>query len=107
MDQLNFINESNDQNNSQVVIFQQSSQLMGEIPIAWRIIPLGTGATASVPVDNNATFFVAIANPEIVVNGGIMTIKEFSTPAVAMTAGQTAFITGDAGLGYIVVVKDI
>jgi hypothetical protein len=106
MDQLNFINESNDQNNSQVVVFQQNSRLLDEIPVAWRIIPLGPGATASVPVDNNAAFFVAIANPEIEVNGGIMTIKEFSTPAIAMTAGETAYVTGDADSGYLITVKN-
>ena len=40
---LNFINASNDANNSQVVIFQQNENSPSEIVSAWKIVPVETG----------------------------------------------------------------
>lgn len=95
-EQLNFINSSNDSNNSSIIIFQSSSvSLPRDFASAWQIISLKAGEAKSVPIPANGKFYAAIAKPEIVVDEGILTIKEFSSSAVAISAGQTGVINGD------------
>ncbi|MDB4919328.1 hypothetical protein [Mucilaginibacter sp.] len=98
MDELNFINNSSDQNNSSIVIFQPSVQSLVET--AWLVVSLNAGAVKSVPVTADTQFHVAIINPEITVNGGVMKIGALSAPAVSMVSGQTAYITGESDSGY-------
>jgi hypothetical protein len=105
MDELNFINNSNDANNSQVVIFQQNDLLPGGSEVAVHLISLSKGSTTSVPVAADGNFHVAVITPAITVNGGVMKIKEISTPAVLMKASQTASISGDSDLGYVISVE--
>lgn len=105
MDKLNFINNSNDANNSQVVIFQQNDSLPGGPEVAVHLISLSKGATASVPVAADGEFHVAVITPAITVNGGVMKIDEISTPAVLMKAGQTGSISGDSDSGYQISVE--
>jgi hypothetical protein len=105
MDELNFINNSNDTNNSQVVIFQQNDSFSEGPEVALHLISLSPGETASVPVATDGEFHVAVINPAITVNGGVMKIGEISTPAVLMKAGQTASISGDGDSGYVISVE--
>ncbi|SHM27102.1 hypothetical protein [Mucilaginibacter sp. OK098] len=105
MDELNFINNSNDANNSQVVIFQQNNSLPDGLEVAVHLISLSKGSTASVPVAADVEFHVAVITPAITVNGGVMKIEEISTPAVLMKAGQTASISGDSDSGYVISVE--
>lgn len=95
MDGLNFINNSNDKNNSSIVIFQSSASLPREYASAWQIISLSAGESKSVPVPSGGKFHISIIKPEVVVNDGVLTIKEFSSQAVAISAGQTGVIDGD------------
>lgn len=105
MSVLNFINNSNDSNNSQIVIFRGTEQSPNDMPVAWDIFSLPSGDAKSVPAADGAQFYVAIVNPEITVNGSILKINEFSAPAVAMKTGQTATVTGDADAGYQICVE--
>jgi len=105
MNNLNFINSSTDQNNSHVVIFQQDVFTPGGLTVAWRVVSLETGDCAKIPVSDDAEFYVSVANPEIVVNDGLMTIKEFSTPVVSMKGGQIARVAGDSASGYMITVE--
>ncbi len=95
MDNLNFINSSSDKNNSQIVIFQQNAQLPDEFATAWHTLNLDAGASASVPADSAAKYYVSILTPDVAVEGG----------AVAIKAGQTAHIRGDANKGYTITVE--
>jgi hypothetical protein len=95
MDGLNFINSSNDSNNSSIIIFQSSVSLPGDFAPAWQIISLSSGESKSVPVPSGGKFHISIIKPEVVVNDGVLTIKEFSSPAVAISAGQTGIVNGD------------
>jgi hypothetical protein len=104
MSTLNFINNSNDSNNSQIVIFQGGEQSPDEIATAWDTFTLTSGNTKSVPADDGQ-FYVAIVNPEVSVSNGVLKINEFSAPAVAMKTGQTASVTGDADAGYQICVE--
>ena len=105
MDELNFINNSNDANNSQIVIFQQNVSLPGGYEAALHLVSLSPGSTTSVPVPSDVNFHVAVITPAITVNGGVMKIEEISTPAVLMKAGQTASISGDSDSGYEISVE--
>jgi len=105
MDELNFINNSNDTNNSQIVIFQQNDSLPGGYQAALHMISLSKGSTTSVPVAADGEFHVAVITPAITVNGGVMKIEEISTPAVLMKAGRTASISGDSDSGYEISVE--
>jgi len=105
MNNLNFINSSTDQNNSHVVIFQKNVSSPGGQTVAWRVVSLERGGSAKIPVLKGPEFFVSVANPEIEVKDGLMTIKEFSTPVVSMKGGQIARITGDAIAGYKITVE--
>ncbi|MDB5088883.1 MAG: hypothetical protein JWR09_2877 [Mucilaginibacter sp.] len=107
MDELNFINNSNDANNSQIVIFQQNVSDTDELeaPVSLHLVSVKTGSSASVPVAAAGKFHVAIITPEITVVDGIMRIEEISTPAVLMKAGQTASISGDSDSGYEISVE--
>ena len=107
MEELNFINNSTDTNNSQIVIFGQNDTGTDEAvaPVTLHIFSLNSGDSVSLPVKTNGEFHVAIITPEITVNDGIMTIKEISSPVVLMNVGQTAAISGDADSGYEIFVE--
>lgn len=105
MNNLNFINSSNDQHNSNVVIFQQGVSIPNNFDTAWRFVCLEAGGSARIPISPGAEFFVSVANPKIVVENGLMTMKEFSTAAVPMKGGQIARITGDQASGYVITVE--
>ena len=105
MDGLNFINQSNDTNNSSIVIFEPNVGATNKLVTAWHVVTLPPGATANVAAKANTLYHAAVINPEISVSGGILTMKEISSPAVTIKAGQTAAITGDAASGYTIAVK--
>lgn len=100
MSDLNFINNSNDSNNSQIVIFEAEAASSSKFEAAWRSLSLTPGAKSKVPVAENGEFYVSVVSPEATFNGELMTINEQSSPAVKISAGQTAIITGDANSGY-------
>ncbi len=105
MDGLNFINQSNDKNNSSIVIFESNAGVNNKLAAAWHIVTLPPGAKANVAAKADTVYHAAVINPEISVNGGLMTIKEVTSPAVTIKAGQTAAITGDATSGYVIAIK--
>lgn len=98
MGQLNFINNSTDQNNAHIVIFEAGST--SKLAIASHFLSLASGAKSNIQVAENTKFYVSIISPEVAFDGGIMTIKEQSTPAVEINAGQTAIVSGDLKSGY-------
>jgi len=98
MSQINIINNSTDQNNSQVVIFEATSN--SKFATAAHFFSLTSGAKSIIPVAENTKFYVSIISPEITFDGGIMTIQEHSSPAVEINADQTAVISGDLQSGY-------
>lgn len=105
MDDLNIINSSNDKNNSGVVIFEPNAGPHSKLATAWHIVTVPSGATANIPAKSGIEYHASVINPEISVNGGILTMKEISSPSVTIKAGQTGIITGDATSGYTIAVK--
>jgi len=84
--QLNFINRSNDTNNSQVVIFQKNaSDNVDEVPVAWKVIE-NCG-----PSDNHAFTFPASLEIAAIDSWGN------STPRRDAQHGQQYQLTGSGG----------
>ncbi|WP_259070567.1 hypothetical protein HDF24_17550 [Mucilaginibacter sp. X4EP1] len=98
MSQLNFINNSTDQNNAHIVILVTDST--SKLAVASHFLSLASGAKSGIQVAEIAKFYVSIISPEVAFDGGIVTIKEHSAPAVEIKADQTAVVSGDLKSGY-------
>ena len=103
---LNFVNASNDANNSQVVIFQGDESSSAEFVSAWRLYPIEAGIIVTVPVDDDddSEFYAAVTDPTNV-NDGMIDATTFGTPPVPINPGQTANVSGDPIAGYVINVE--
>jgi hypothetical protein len=101
---LNFVNASNDANNSQVVIFQKNAADI-EFVTAWRLYPVEAGIIVTVPLDDeNGAFYVAVTDPTAE-NDGMIDPTTFTSEPVPIGAGQTANVSGDPVAGYVIDVE--
>jgi hypothetical protein len=102
---LNFVNASNDANNSQVVIFEGSETLPGDFVTAWKMVQMEAGETEDVDVEDKENLYVAIVDTEDA-PGDLIGTEAIISPSVPIKAGQTAYISGDQDSGYEISVSD-
>jgi hypothetical protein len=105
MSQLTFVNQSTDQNNSQIVIFSSDAVSASNSLTAWGVLSIAPGAQSNVSVDADTEFYMSVISPAVTFNGEIINFGEHSSPTTKITAGQTAVIIGSAKSGYQIIVS--
>ncbi len=105
MEPIIIINNSTDQNNSQVVIFQPGVGESELTATASHVLSIAKGETVSVPVAEDKVF-VAVSAVEGL-KGQLVNAATFLTPVVTVLAGQTVVISGDAVRGYGIKVENV